>query len=100
MNRRNRAAGTQAAIAAAAAAVAVVMAVAAIRIDTQQSEKAVDMKEFTVQAVEKMLGLKLLLLSFIVLSLPLAKPAAIIAHQGTQKICSFIMHTEDCGKHC
>jgi hypothetical protein len=58
------------------------------------------MKEFTVQTVEKMLGLKLLMLSFIVLSLTLAKPAAIVAHQGTQKICSFLMQAEDCSKHC
>lgn len=58
------------------------------------------MKELPVKVVEKMLGLKLLLLSFIVLSLTLAKPAAIVAHQGTQKICSFIMQTEDCIKHC
>lgn len=58
------------------------------------------MKEFPVKVVEKMLGLKLLILSALVLSLTLAKPAAIVAHQGTQKICSFIMHTEDCGKHC
>lgn len=58
------------------------------------------MKEFTVQSVEKMLGLKLFLLSFIVLSLTLAKPAAIVAHQGMQKICSFIMQNEDCSKHC
>jgi len=58
------------------------------------------MKEFSIQTVEKMIGLKLLLLSFIVLSLTLAKPAAIAAHQGTQKICSFLMQTEECGKHC
>ena len=58
------------------------------------------MKEFPVQTVEKMLGLKLLILSTVVLSLTLAKPAAMAAHQGTQKICSFIMHTEDCSKHC
>lgn len=58
------------------------------------------MKEFSATVVEKMLGLKLLLLSVIVLSLTLAKPAAIVAHQGTQKICSFIMQTEECGKHC
>lgn len=58
------------------------------------------MKEFPVKVVEKMLGLKLLILSALVLSLTLAKPAAIVAHQGTQKICSFIMQTEDCGKHC
>ncbi len=58
------------------------------------------MKEFSVKVVEKMLGLKLLVLSAVVLSLALAKPAAIVAHQGTQKICSFIMHTEDCRKHC
>jgi hypothetical protein len=58
------------------------------------------MKEFNIQTVEKMLGLKLLVLSFIVFSLTLAKPAAILAHQGSQKICSFIMQTEDCSKHC
>lgn len=58
------------------------------------------MKEFSVQTVEKMLGLKLLMLSALVLSLTLAKPAVIVAHQGTQKICSFIMQTENCGKHC
>lgn len=58
------------------------------------------MKELSIQTVEKMLGIKLFLLSFIVLSLTIAKPAAIAAHQGTQKLCSFIMQTEDCGKHC
>ena len=34
------------------------------------------MKELAVHTVEKMLGLKLFMLSFIVLSLTLAKPAA------------------------
>lgn len=58
-----------------------------------------NMKDFPVKVVEKMLGLKLLMLSFIVLSLTLAKPSAIVAHQGTQKLCSFIMKT-DCSKHC
>ncbi|TWJ19728.1 hypothetical protein JN12_01529 [Geobacter argillaceus] len=58
------------------------------------------MKDLPVKFVEKLLGLKLLILSVIVLSLTLAKPAAILAHQGTQRICSFIMQTEDCGKHC
>ena len=58
------------------------------------------MKEFSVTVVEKMLGLKLLLLSAIILSLTLAKPAAIVAHQGTQKICSFIMQTDECKRHC
>lgn len=58
------------------------------------------MKWFSITNVEKMLGLKLLILSIIVLSLTLAKPTAIIAHQGTQKICSFIMQTEECSKHC
>ena len=58
------------------------------------------MKEFPIQSVEKMLGLKLLILSTVVLSLTLAQPAAIAARQATQKICSFIMHPEDCSKHC
>ena len=58
------------------------------------------MKEFSIQNVEKVLGLKLLLLSFVIFSLTLAKPAAILVHQEAQKICSFIMQTEDCGKHC
>ncbi len=58
------------------------------------------MKEFPVRIMEKVLGIKLFMLSFIVLSLTLAKPAAMAAHQGAQKICSVIMQTEDCGKHC
>ncbi len=58
------------------------------------------MKEISVQTVEKVLGLKLLILSALVLSMTLAKPTAMAAHQGTQQICSFIMHTEDCRKHC
>ncbi len=58
------------------------------------------MKEFSIQTMEKMLGLKMLILSFTVLSLTLARPAAIVAYQGAQKICSFIMQTEDCSKHC
>lgn len=48
----------------------------------------------------KLLFLKFLVLSAVVLSLTLARPAAIAAHQGTQKICSFIMQTDDCSKHC
>lgn len=58
------------------------------------------MKEFKLAAVEKMLGFKLLVLSAIVLSLTLGRPAAIVAHQGTQKLCSFIMQPEDCSRHC
>jgi len=58
------------------------------------------MKEFPVHTMEKMLGLKLLMLSTVVLSLTLAKPAAMAAHQGTQKICSLIMLKAECSKHC
>lgn len=58
------------------------------------------MKEFPVHTMEKMLGLKLLVLSMVVLSLTLAKPAAMAAHQGTQRICSFLMPKAECSKHC
>jgi len=58
------------------------------------------MKEIKLKAIENLLGAKLLILSVIVLSLTLGRPAAIVAHQGTQKICSFIMQTEDCRRHC
>ena len=58
------------------------------------------MKEFPVRTIEMMLGLKLLMLSTLVLSLTLAKPAAMAAHQGTQRICSFIMLKAECSKHC
>jgi formate-dependent nitrite reductase membrane component NrfD len=63
-------------------------------------KETINMKDFPVKVVEKVLGIKLLILSLIVLSLTLAKPASIVAHQGTQKICSFIMRTDDCARHC
>jgi len=58
------------------------------------------MKELRPTVIERLLGFKLLILSIIVLSLTLGKPAAIIAHQGTQKLCAFMMQTEDCSRHC
>ncbi len=58
------------------------------------------MKDFTVNGVERILGFKLLVLTTVVISLTLARPAALTAHKGAQKLCSFVMQTEDCGKHC
>ena len=47
-----------------------------------------------------MLFLKFSILMAIIVSLTIVKPAAIAAHKGTQKICSFIMKADECGKHC
>lgn len=58
------------------------------------------MKEMKLEVVEKLLGFKLLVLSVIVLSLTLGRPVAIVAHHGTQKLCSFTMQDEDCIRHC
>jgi hypothetical protein len=47
-----------------------------------------------------MLFFKFSILMAIVFSLTMVKPMAIAAHNGTQKICSFIMDTDECAKHC
>jgi len=47
-----------------------------------------------------MLFFKFSILMAIVISLTMVKPMAIAAHSGTQKICSYIMHADDCAKHC
>lgn len=57
------------------------------------------MKDVTAIA-ERMIGLKLLVLTTVVLSLTLAKPAVMTVHKGAHKVCSLIMQPEECGKHC
>jgi hypothetical protein len=47
-----------------------------------------------------MLFLKFSLLMAVVLSLTVVKPIAYAAHSGTQKICSIVMDSNDCTKHC
>ncbi|MSN27378.1 MAG: hypothetical protein GJV46_16125 [Geobacter sp.] len=47
-----------------------------------------------------MLFIKFSILMAIIVSLTLVKPMAIVAHNGTQKICSFIMNADECTKHC
>ena len=47
-----------------------------------------------------MLFLKFSILMAIVISITMVKPMAIAAHNGTQKICSFVMDPDDCAKHC
>lgn len=47
-----------------------------------------------------MLFFKFSILMAIVFSLTMVKPMAIAAHNGTQKICTFIMDADDCAKHC
>lgn len=47
-----------------------------------------------------MLFFKFSILVAIVFSLTMAKPMAIAAHSGTQKICAYIMDADDCAKHC
>lgn len=50
--------------------------------------------------VAPMLFVKFSILVTIIFSLTLAKPAAIAAHKGAQKICAAIMKADDCIKHC
>ena len=50
--------------------------------------------------VAPMLFVKFSILVTIIISLTLAKPAAIAAHKGVQKICASIMTAADCAKHC
>ena len=47
-----------------------------------------------------LLFLKFSILMVIIVSLTMVKPMAIAAHQGTQKICSFVMQVDECAKHC
>lgn len=47
-----------------------------------------------------MMFFKFTILMAIVFSLTMVKPMAIAAHNGTQKICSYIMAPDDCAKHC
>lgn len=58
------------------------------------------MKDVTVKGVERILGIKILLLTFVVLSLALGKPAAATVHVGAQKVCSLVMPSDQCAKHC
>jgi len=50
--------------------------------------------------VGSMLFLKFSILMIIIVSLTIVKPAASLAHKGAQKICSSVMLTAECVKHC
>jgi len=50
--------------------------------------------------VGPVLFLKFSLLMAIIVSLTVAKPMAMAAHKGSQKICSLVMNVEECAKHC
>jgi len=50
--------------------------------------------------VGPMLFVKFTILAVTIFSLTLAKPVAGAAHLGAQKICSFVMSTDECSKHC
>lgn len=58
------------------------------------------MKDITFSGVERMVGIKVLVLTLVVFTLTLAKPAASMAHVGAQKVCSLVMQSGDCAKHC
>lgn len=58
------------------------------------------MKDFTFSSVERIVGIKILFLALVAFSLTLAKPAASMAREGAQKVCSFTMQSGDCSKHC
>lgn len=47
-----------------------------------------------------MLFFKFSILMAIIVSLTLVIPMSIAAHKGAQEICSFIMNTDACTKHC
>ena len=47
-----------------------------------------------------MLFVKFSILMAIVITLTMAKPAISAAHSSAQKICSYIMKSDDCAKHC
>lgn len=50
--------------------------------------------------VGPMLFLKFSILMAIIVSLTIVKPMAMAAHNGAQKVCSFVMNPDDCAKHC
>lgn len=58
------------------------------------------MKSGKLVFVGPMLFAKFSILVVIIASLTLAKPVAIAAHKGAQKICSFVMPAGECAKHC
>lgn len=58
------------------------------------------MKVNNLTFVGPMLFAKFSILTVIILSLTLAKPAAIAAHKGAQKVCSLVMQAGECAKHC
>jgi hypothetical protein len=47
-----------------------------------------------------MLFVKFSILMAIIITLTMVKPAISAAHTGVQKICSYIMKSDDCAKHC
>jgi len=75
------------------------MAVAAAAIHIKSLKGAIPMDN-KLKFIGPMMFLKFTILMAIVFSLTMVKPMAIAAHNGTQKICSYIMNTDDCAKHC
>ncbi|SNB45371.1 hypothetical protein [Geobacter sp. DSM 9736] len=58
------------------------------------------MEERIINSLQKMLFWKFLALSAVMLTLTMGKPTISAAHKGTEKICSIIMSSEECLKHC
>jgi hypothetical protein len=73
------------------------VAAAAIHIKSLKGVIPMDNK---LKFIGPMMFFKFTILMAIVFSLTMVKPMAIAAHNGTQKICSFIMDANDCAKHC
>jgi len=47
-----------------------------------------------------MLFIKFSILMAIIITLTMVKPVITAAHTSAQKICSYIMESDDCAKHC
>lgn len=71
---------------------------AAIHINKSKGVISVDSNKLKI--IGPLLFLKFSILMAIIVSLTIVKPMAIAAHNGTQKICSFIMDRDDCTEHC
>jgi hypothetical protein len=74
--------------------------VAAAAIHIKKSKGVISVDSNKLKIIGPMLFFKFTILMAIVFSLTLVKPMAIAAHNGTQKICSYIMDADDCAKHC
>lgn len=75
------------------------VAAAAVGILTKSLKEVIPMDN-KLNFIGPMLFFKFSILVAIVFSLTMAKPMAIAAHSGTQKICAYIMDADDCAKHC